>query len=160
MAIFWDPFSVDQLREAESVARSIGVQVERFEFRDPPYRFDAPMKEAVQHHAGALIGLASPIFFRQRAELAELAIKHRLPTISPFREAAEAGVLLAYGADLPEMLRRAAEFVDRILKGTKPADLPMEQPTKFEFVINLKTAKALGLTIPPSLLLRADHTVR
>ena len=160
MAIFWDAFSADQLQEAEVVARSIGVQVERFEFRDPPYRFGGPMKEAVQHHAGALLGLASPIFFRQRAELAEVAIKHRLPSISPFREAAEAGVLMAYGADLPDMLRRAAEYVDRILKGTKPADLPMEQPTKFEFVINLKTAKALGLTIPSSLLLRADQTVR
>jgi putative ABC transport system substrate-binding protein len=160
MAIFWDPFSADQLQEAEAVARSIGLQVERFEFRDPPYRFDAPMKEAVHHHAGAFLGLASPIFFRQRAELAEVAIKNRLPTISPFREAAEAGFLLAYGADLPDMLRRAADYVDRILKGTKPADLPMEQPTKFEFVVNLKTAKTLGLTIPSALLLRADHTVR
>ena len=160
MAIFWDVFSADQLEEADAVARSIGLQLQRFEFRDPPYSFDAPMREAVRQHAGALVGLASPIFFRQRAELAQLAIKHRLPAIVPFREAAEAGVLMAYGADLPDMLRRAAEYVDRILKGMKPADLPMEQPTKFEFVINLKTAKALGLTIPPSLLLRADHTVR
>ena len=160
MAIFWDVFSADQLEEADAVARSIGLQLQRFEFRDPPYSFDAPMREAVRQQAGALVGLASPIFFRQRAELAQLAIKHRLPAIVPFREAAEAGVLMAYGADLPDMLRRAAEYVDRILKGMKPADLPMEQPTKFEFVINLKTAKALGLTIPPSLLLRADHTVR
>jgi putative tryptophan/tyrosine transport system substrate-binding protein len=160
MAIFWDAFSADQLEEADAVARSIGLQLQRFEFRDPPYSFDAPMREAVRRHAGALLGLASPIFFRQRAELAQLAIKNRLPAIVPFREAAEAGVLMAYGADLPDMLRRAAEYVDRILKGMKPADLPMEQPTKFEFVINLKTAKALGLTIPPSLLLRADHTVR
>jgi putative ABC transport system substrate-binding protein len=150
----------DQLEEADAVARSIGLQLQRFEFRDPPYSFDAPMREAVRQHAGALLGLASPIFFRQRAELAQLAIKNRLPAIVPFRVAAEAGVLMAYGADLPDMLRRAAEYVDRILKGMKPADLPMEQPTKFEFVINLRTAKALGLTIPPSLLLRADHTVR
>src|SRR4030095_10489806 len=156
----WDAFSADQLEEADAVARSIGLQLQRFEFRDPPYSFDAPMREAVRRHAGALLGLASPIFFRQRAELAQLAIKNRLPAIVPFREAAEAGVLMAYGADLPDMLRRAAEYVDRILKGMKPADLPMEQPTKFEFVINLKTAKALGLPIPPSLLLRADHTVR
>ena len=159
LAIFWDAFSADQLQEAEAVARTIGLQVERFEFRDPPYRFDVPMREAAQHHARALLGLASPIFFRQRVELAEVAIKNRLPTISPFREAAEAGFLMAYGADLPDMLRRAAEYVDRILKGTKPADLPMEQPTKFEFVINLKTAKALGLTIPPSLLARADQVI-
>lgn len=89
-----------------------------------------------------------------------MAIKNRLPAIVPFREAAEAGVLMAYGASLPSMLRRAAEYIDRILKGARPADLPMEQPTKFELVINLKTAKALGLTIPSSLLLRADHVVQ
>ena len=88
-----------------------------------------------------------------------MAIKHRLPMIAPFREAAEAGVLMVYGTSLPDMLSRAAEFIDRILKGTRPADLPMEQPTKFELVINLKTAKTLGLTIPPSLLARADHVI-
>jgi len=160
MAIFWDAFSADQLGEAEAVTRSLGIQLQRFEFRDPPYSFDAPMREAVRQHAGALLGLASPVFFRQRAEMGQLAIKNRLPAISPFREAAEAEVLMAYGADLVDMMRRAAEYVDRILKGTRPADLPMEQPTKFELVINLKTAKALGLTIPHSLLLRADYTVR
>jgi putative ABC transport system substrate-binding protein len=117
------------------------------------------MRAAARQQAGALLGLASPIFFRQRAELAELAIKNRLPAIVPFREAAEAGLLMAYGASLPNMLRRAAEYIDRILKGARPADLPMEQPTKFELVINLKTAKALGLTIPPSLLQRADQVI-
>jgi putative tryptophan/tyrosine transport system substrate-binding protein len=117
------------------------------------------MRAATQQQAGGLLGLASPIFFRQREDLARMAIKHRLPMIAPFREAAEAGVLVAYGASLPNMLRRAAEFIDRILKGTRPADLPMEQPTKFELVINLKTAKTLGLTIPPSLLARADQVI-
>jgi len=160
VAVFWDTFSTDQLREAEVVARATGLELQRFQFRDPPYDLDVPMKAAVRQQAGALLGLASPIFFRQRTDLAEMAVKHRLPTIAPFREAAEAGVLMSYGADLPSMLRRAAEYIDRILKGTKPADLPMEQPTKFEFVINLKTAKALGLTIPSSLLLRADYTVQ
>jgi putative tryptophan/tyrosine transport system substrate-binding protein len=160
LAVFWDTFSTDQLEAAEVAARSAGFQLQRFEFRDPPYSLDGPMRAAVRQQAGVLLGLASPIFFRQRAELADLAVKHRLPAIVPFREAAEAGVLMSYGADLPSMLRRAAEYVDRILKGTKPADLPMEQPTKFELVINLKTAKALGLTIPSSLLLRADHTVQ
>jgi putative tryptophan/tyrosine transport system substrate-binding protein len=157
---FWDAFSADQLKEAEVAARSAGLQLQRFEFRDPPYSFDGPMRAAAEQQAGALLGLASPIFFRQRAELAEMAIKNRLPAIVPFREAAEAGVLMAYGASLPNMLRRAAEYIDRILKGARPADLPMEQPTKFELVINLKTAKALGVMIPPSLLLRADHVVQ
>jgi putative ABC transport system substrate-binding protein len=159
VAVFWDAFSIDQLEEARAVAEAAGLQLERFEFRDPPYSFDGPMKAAIRQQAGALLGLASPIFFRQRSELAEVAIRHRLPAIVPFRESAEAGVLMSYGAYLPDMLRRAAEYVDRILKGAKPADLPMEQPTKFEFVINLKTAKALGLTVPPSLLARADQVI-
>ena len=157
---FSDAFSADQLMAAEAAARSAGLQLQRFEFRDPPYNFDGPMTAAVRQQAGALLGLASPIFFRQRAELAEKAIKHRLPAISPFREAAEDGVLMAYGASLPDMLRRAAEYVDRILKGASPGDLPMEQPTKFELVINLRTAKALGLAIPSSVLVRADHLVQ
>jgi putative ABC transport system substrate-binding protein len=156
---FWDLFSADQLKEAEAVARSAGLQIQPFEFRDPPYRFEDPMRAATRQQAGALLGLASPIFFRQRDEMAQAAIKHRLPSITPFREAAEAGLLIAYGASLPEMLRRPAELIDRVLKGARPADLPMEQPTKFELVVNLKTAKAIGLTIPPSLLARADQVI-
>ena len=159
LAVFWDPFSVDQLEEARTVAQAAGLELQRFEFRDPPYRFEGPMKSAAQRHAGALLGLASPIFFRQRADLAEAAIRYRLPVIAPFRESAEAGVLMAYGAYLPDMLGRAAEYIDRVLKGARPADLPMEQPTKFELVINLKTARALGLTIPPALLARADQAI-
>jgi len=160
LVVFWDAFGADQLEEAEAAARTSGLQVRRVEFRNPPYAFDGPMKTAVRQRAGALLGLASPVFFRQRAELAEVALKHRLPSISPFREAAEAGALMAYGASLPDMLRRAAEYIDKISKGAKPADLPMEQPTKFELVINLKTAQALGLTIPPALVLRADHVIQ
>jgi putative tryptophan/tyrosine transport system substrate-binding protein len=117
------------------------------------------MRKAAQQPAGGLLGLASPIFFRQRTQLADAAIRHRLPAIVPFRESAEDGVLMAYGASLPDMLRRAAEYIDKILKGARPGDLPMEQPTKFELIINLKTAKALGLTIPQSLLVRADQLI-
>jgi ABC-type uncharacterized transport system substrate-binding protein len=160
VVVFWDAFSADQLKEAEAAARSAGVQLERFEFRLPPYSFDASMRAAARHQAGALLGLASPIFFRQREQLAEMAIKNRFPAIAPFGESAEAGFLMAYGASLSNMLRRAAECIDRILKGARPADLPMEQPTKFELVVNLKTAKALGVTIPPSVLLRADHVIQ
>jgi len=159
VAIFSDSFSVDQLEAAEVAVKTAGIRLQRFEFRDAPYRFDGPVAAAVRARAGALIATASPVFFRQRADLAESTIKHRLPAIIPFREAADAGVLMSYGASLPDMHRRAAEYVDRIFKGARPADLPMEQPTKFELVINVRTAKALGLTVPSSLLLRADHTV-
>jgi putative tryptophan/tyrosine transport system substrate-binding protein len=158
LAVFWDAFSADQLKEAETVARVAGLQLQRFEFRDPPYQFEGPMKEAARQQA-ALLGLASPIFFRQRADLADLALKHRVPAIVPFRESAEAGLLIGYGAGLQGMLRRAAEYIDKIFKGAKPADLPMEQPTQFELVLNLKTARALGLIIPPALLLRADSVL-
>jgi putative ABC transport system substrate-binding protein len=104
--------------------------------------------------------MASPVFFRQRAEMAEMALKYRLPAIVPFSEAAEAGILMAYGPSLPDMLRRAAEYVDRIVKGAKPADLPMERATKFELVLNLGTARQLGLTVPQSLRLRVDHVLQ
>jgi putative tryptophan/tyrosine transport system substrate-binding protein len=159
VVVFWDAFSGDQLKEADAAARAGGLQLQRFEFRDPPYSFDVPMRTATRQQADGFLGLASPIFFRQRMQLAEAAIRHRLPAIVPFREAAEDGVLMAYGASLPDMLRRAAEYVGKILKGARPTDLPMEQPTKFELVINLKTAKALGLTIPQTLLLRADQVI-
>jgi len=159
VVVFWDAFSGDQLKEAAAAARAAGLQLQRFEFRNPPYSFDVTMRKAAQQPAGGLLGLASPIFFRQRTQLADAAIKHRLPAIVPFRESAEDGVLMAYGASLPEMLRRAAEYIDKILKGARPGDLPMEQPTKFELIINLKTAKALGLTIPQSLRVRADQLI-
>jgi len=159
MVVFWDAFSVDQLKEADSAARSAGLALHHVEFRNAPYSFEDPVKTAVQKRAEAILGLASPVFFRQRAELGQAAINNRLPAISPFPEAAEAGMLMAYGASLPDTHRRAAEYIDRILKGARPADLPMEQPTKFELVINLKTAKSLGLAIPPSILARADRVV-
>ena len=98
--------------------------------------------------------------FRERRQIAQLALKNRLPTSFAFREYVEAGGLMAYGANFVDMSRLAAVYVDKILKGAKPADLPVEQPTKFELVINLKTAKALGLTIPPTLLLRADQIIQ
>jgi ABC transporter substrate binding protein len=102
----------------------------------------------------------STTLYANRAHIAQLAVKHRLPTSAWERELPEAGCLMSYGASTPDMARRAAYFVDKILKGAKPADLPVEQPTKFELVINMKTAKALGLTIPPSLLGRADQIIQ
>jgi hypothetical protein len=110
-------------------------------------------------HAGALIVLPSPMFYINYRRIVDLAAKHRLPAMYAGREFVEAGGLMCYGADIPDLFHRAAAYVDRILKGAKPADLPVEQPTKFDFVINLKTAKALGLTIPQSLLIRADQVI-
>src|SRR4030095_7441344 len=109
--------------------------------------------------AGALAVLPAPMFFSERRRLVDLAAKNRLPTVFPYSEFVHAGGLMAYGPDLADLSRRAATYVDKILKGAKPGDLPVEQPTKFELIINLKTAKALRLTIPPSLLARADQVI-
>jgi len=112
-----------------------------------------------RERAGALLVSGGPLTYVRRQQIAELALEHRLPAIHALREYAQAGLLLSYGTNLPDLYRRAATYVDRILKGARPGDLPVEQPTKFELVINLKTAKALGLTIPQSLLLRADEVI-
>jgi putative ABC transport system substrate-binding protein len=115
----------------------------------------------IQEHVEALLVLPHPLVFQHRTRLVALAAERHLPTIwGPFREFVNAGGLIAYGASLREQYRRAAYFVDKILKGTKPAALPVEQPTKFALVINLKTAQSLGLTIPPSLLVLADEVIR
>ena len=126
--------------------------------RDEP-DLQAAFRTAKAEHADAMYVLPSPMFNRHRARLAELAVKHRLPGIYEAKEYVVAGGLMSYGPSFPDLFRRSASYVDRILKGAKPGDLPIEQPTKFEFVINLKTAKALGLTIPPSLLARADQII-
>jgi putative tryptophan/tyrosine transport system substrate-binding protein len=110
--------------------------------------------------AGALTVLTTPVFISERRRLVDLAAKNRLPTVYLFREFVDAGGLMSYGPDLADSFRRAATYVDKILKGAKPGDLPVEQPTKFELVINLKAAKVLGLTIPPSLLQRADEVIQ
>ncbi len=120
---------------------------------------DAAIQTARQGGAGALIVLADPVFTVDRVRLAELAAKARLPAIYGIREAPEAGGLMSYGPDYFDLSRRSATYVDRILKGAKPADLPIEQPTKFELVVNLKAARALGLAIPPSVLGRADKII-
>jgi putative tryptophan/tyrosine transport system substrate-binding protein len=124
-----------------------------------PKDFDRAFSEMTRARAGALTVPSTPMFSSERRRLVDLTAKNRLPTVFSFREYVDAGGLMSYGPDLAALFRRAATYVDRILKGTKPADLPVEQPTKFELVINLKTAKALGLTIPPSLLQRADQVI-
>ena len=113
----------------------------------------------VTEHAQAFVVLGEPVLFNYRGQIGVMAIRNRLPAISTGREYAEAGLLMSYGVDFRDLFRGSAVFVDKILKGVKPADLPVEQPTKFELVVNLKTAKALGLTVPPTLLATADEVI-
>ncbi len=147
------------LRQAESAARALGVQLHIVEARIPS-EIEAAFAAMRSHRAGGVLVLRDALFLAQRTQIAALAAKSRLPAVYGFREQAEAGGLMAYGANVSLMYWRAATYVDKILKGARPADLPVEQPTKFELVINLKTAKALGLTIPPSLLQRADEVIQ
>lgn len=147
-----------QLRETEAAARSLGVQPQLLEVR-VPNDFDRVFEAAMRGRAGAVIVLDDPLTFSERTRIAALAAKHRLPSMYGFGESAEAGGLIAFGTSLPDHFRRAATYVDRILKGVRPADLPVEQPAKFELVINLKTAKALGVQVPQSMLLRADRVI-
>jgi len=147
------------LRQAGAAARALGLQLHVLQARTPAEIDAAFGAMRSQRAAGVLVG-RDALVLQQRAQIAALAAENRLPAIYGFRENAEAGGLMAYGANVPSMYRRAATYVDKILKGAKPADLPVEQPTKFELVINLKTARALGLTIPPSLLQRADEVIQ
>jgi len=124
-----------------------------------PGEFDHAFSAIIKEGAGALLILRDPLFFLERTRIAERATKGRLPAMAYTRELVEAGLLMAYGPDQRDRWHGAATFVDKILKAAKPGDLPIERPTKFELVINLKTAKALGLTMPPSLLLRAEQVI-
>ena len=159
VAVLWDAFSADQWRVVQTTAPSLGVQVRSVELRNPPYDFERAFETASRDGTRAVLVLMSPAFFRERAHMANLAAKNRLAAMFGLREWAEAGGLMAYGANISQMFVRAAGYVDKILKGARPGDLPIEQPTKFELIINLKTAKALGLTIPQSLLQRADQVI-
>jgi putative ABC transport system substrate-binding protein len=165
VAVLWQPGGLgertekDMLKGAEVAARALGVRLQFVEARGPA-DFDRAFSEMTRARADALTVLSSSMLFNERRRLVDLAVKNRLPAVYPYREAVDAGGLMAYGANVADLWRRAATYVDRILKGTKPGDLPVEQPTKFELVINLKTAKALGLTIPPSLLGRADEVIQ
>jgi putative ABC transport system substrate-binding protein len=146
------------IREVNVAARSLGVQLQLLEARGPN-EFDGAFAAMTRERVGALLVLADATFNSHRTRLADLAARSRLPAAYGWREYVEAGGLMSYGPSLPDLFRRAATYVDKILKGAKPGDLPVEQPTKFELVINLKTAKTLGLTIPSSLLQRADQVI-
>ncbi len=164
VAALWQPGGLgertdkDVLKEAEAAARALGVRLQFVEARGPE-NFDSAFSEMTRARAGALTVLPGSMFVNERRRLVELAANNRLPAVYPWREGVDAGGLMSYGPGLADLFRRAATYVDRIAKGAKPADLPVEQPSKFELVSNLKTAEALGLTIPPSLLLRADQVI-
>ena len=148
-----------QIKELEVAARALGLQLRPAEVRKPN-DFESAFSAMTRGRADALIGLQQPTLDRLRARIVDLAAKNRLPAMYSNSEYVEAGGLMSYAADIVAMFRRAATYVDKILKGTKPADIPVEQPTKFELVINLKTAKQIGLTIPPNVLARADKVIK
>jgi putative ABC transport system substrate-binding protein len=149
--------STNQVKAARSTAKNLGIELDVVEVRDSrdyEHAFAVTAKRAP-----GLFVVANPTFFDDQRRLTALATKYRLPILCEWREMAEAGCLMSYGPNISDLFRRVATYVDKILKGANPGDLPVEQPTKFELVINLKTAKALGLTIPPSLLERADQVI-
>ena len=146
-----------EMDEAQAAAKMLGLDIAAFEIQRA--EDIAPAFEAFKGRAEALYVIAEPLITSNRLRINILALGARLPTMHSFREYVEAGGLMSYGANFPDLFRRAAEFVDKILRGTKPADIPVEQPTKFDLVINLTTAKAVGVTIPESFLLRADEVI-
>jgi len=162
VAILWDsnqPGGRQRIKDMEPAAPALEMRLQFVEAKNTD-EFEGAFAAMARENAGAVVYSLSPMQFAHRARIAELALKNRLPTMCAAREYVEAGCLMGYAASWNELWRRAAYFVDRILKGAKPADLPVEQPTKFELVINRKTAKALGLTIPQSVLLRADELIQ
>jgi putative ABC transport system substrate-binding protein len=162
VAVLWNPANpahVLVVREADVAAQALGVQLHLVEARGPE-AFDSAFAAMTQAPAEALLVLGDPAFFEHRRRLAELAAMSHLPTMYQSRAYVEAGGLISYWVSVPDGWRRGAMYVDKILKGAKPADLPVEQPTKFELVINLKTAQALGITIPPHLLVLADEVIQ
>jgi putative ABC transport system substrate-binding protein len=162
VAVLWNPIHSEasaSFRETEGAIRALGLSLESIEVRSAA-DLEGAFRRAVTRHADALTVLLDPVTLLHAAKVAELAARSRIPTIFYERRFAKAGGLMAYGPQDEDLHRRAATYVDKILKGAKPATLPIEQPTKFELVINLKTAKALGLTIPPSLLARADEVIQ
>jgi putative ABC transport system substrate-binding protein len=162
MAVLWNPAEPTagaMRKEVEGAARTLGLQLQFLGVRVPA-EFESAFSTMAKERVGAFIVLPDAMLHSHKRRIVDLAAKSRLQAIYYAKDYAEAGGLMSYGASFPDLFRRAATYVDKILKGAKPADLPIEQPTKFELVINLKTAKALGLTIPQSLLLRADEVIQ
>jgi ABC-type uncharacterized transport system substrate-binding protein len=159
VGVFWDSFGQRQVKEIESAARSLGVRLTLVELRDA-YDFQAAFQTAKKNRVGAVMPLASPVFYARRARIASLALENRMPTMFGSGDFTDTGALMSYGPDNKDTYGRVAYFIDRLLKGAKPGDLPVEQASKFKLIVNLKTAKALGITFPESILLRADEVIR
>jgi ABC-type uncharacterized transport system substrate-binding protein len=162
VAVLWNPsvkVAGHNFHETEAAALALGLRLQSLEVRAPE-DFESAFRAATKERSQALFPLRTPIIVDQRKRIADLAIKARLPAIYDDREFVEAGGLMSYGTNLAALYHRAAAYVDKILKGTKPSDIPVEQPTKFELILNLKAAKQIGLTIPPNVLARADKVIR
>jgi putative ABC transport system substrate-binding protein len=159
LAILFDGQSADQFGAAERAAKALNLQVQAIRLENPPYDVEAAFRGAISGGAQMVLVLSSPLFLPQRNRIAELTSAHRLPSMFIAKHWVEAGGLMAYGADFPLMFRRAADYAAKILKGAKPADLPVEQATKFELIVNLRTAKALGIELPTGVLLRANEVI-
>jgi len=162
VAVFWAAVTsgdAQAKKEAELAAAALGIRLQYLEVRSPE-DIETGFRAASKEHADAVLALPVPAFISQRRLVTEFAAKSRLPTIYYAPEFVEDGGLMSYGVSIPDLFRRAAVYVDKILKGTRPADLPVEQPKKFEFIVNLKAAKQIGLTIPPNVLARADKVIR
>ena len=157
--VFWDSDSEDQWKATEAAAAEFGLRLADVELRDRPYDYESALAQAPADYRSVAIFPASPVFFLDRQRLAQFALRHKIATVFGLREWVDAGGLLSYGVNFPTMYRRAAEFVDMIAKGRKPASLPIEQPSKFELVLNLKTARAIGISISPTILVRADEVI-
>jgi len=157
IVLLYDVAGESQRVAATGAASVLGIPLEAIDLHNPPYGYEEALAGTDGARGDALVMTSSPIHRLEAA--AEAALRHRLPYIGNGRQTAEAGALMSYGASITDMSRISADYVDKILKGTKPADLPVQQPTKFELVVNLKTAKALGLTVPPSILARADEVI-
>jgi len=159
LAALYDAQTADQFSAAERSAKSLKLQIQGRKLENPPYDFDAAFRNVVADGAQMVLVQSSPLFIPHQARIGELARVHRLPTMFLYRPYVDNGGLMSYGVDFPVMYRRAADYVARVLRGTKPADLPVEQASKFELVINLKVAKAIGIEFPTGILVRADEVI-
>jgi len=159
VTVFFDRTSLDQWKAAQSVAATLGVRLAGTDLGDPPFNYDKALSQTAPEYRGTIFVMASGIFLRDRERLADFALRNRAVSMFWSREQVDAGGLLSYGPSLTVIYRRVADYVDRLGRGAKPAELPIEQPTKFELVINLRTAKTLGITIPANLLVQAEEVI-